>query len=245
MKTQANKKRRACTFDTGDLVLLRLQPYRQSTIKHRSSQKLAKRYFGPFTIKRRIGSLAYELDLPSSSRIHPVIHISQLRAFHGDTTIPYSTTIPSELVREIFGENDPGLSSRDVELRQEPTREVEPVRDEPFPTPAHLPGPACENSAEEGVDTHEMDRNFQEVTQEEEGKDPGYFHSEGESGKFPTSAKTNDFISTRVSLTKTAITPLDPRSDFSISKDHSNPLDALSSPHATLSLSDDPATLKD
>jgi hypothetical protein len=78
MEARANKKRRDCTFEPGDLVLLRLQPYRQHTVNHRVSQKLSKRYYGPFPVIRRIGNVAYELDLPPSSRIHPVVHVSQL-----------------------------------------------------------------------------------------------------------------------------------------------------------------------
>lgn len=97
MELQANKKRRDCSFQPGDLVLLRLQPYRQQTVRHRVSQKLSKRYFGPFPVLRRIGSLAYELKLPPSSRIHPVIHVSQLRPFYGSNPSAQFVPIPPEL----------------------------------------------------------------------------------------------------------------------------------------------------
>ncbi|WVZ58374.1 hypothetical protein U9M48_008653 [Paspalum notatum var. saurae] len=42
--------------------------------------KLAPRYIGPFRIKRKVGDLAYELELPEHlSGVHPVFHVSQLR----------------------------------------------------------------------------------------------------------------------------------------------------------------------
>jgi hypothetical protein len=97
MEDQANKKRKDCTFEPGDLVLLRLQPYRQQTVHRRVSQKLSKRYFGPFTVLRRIGQVAYELQLPPSSRIHQVVHVSQLRAYHGNDPVQQFSAIPCEL----------------------------------------------------------------------------------------------------------------------------------------------------
>ncbi|XP_058755573.1 uncharacterized protein LOC131628770 [Vicia villosa] len=83
MEKQANTKRRNVTFVEGDWVLLKLQPYRQTTVQHRSSQKLAQRYFGPFRVIKRTGTVNYLLDLPSSSRIHPIVHVSLLKAYHG------------------------------------------------------------------------------------------------------------------------------------------------------------------
>lgn len=78
-KSQANKHHSECSFEVGDLVYLHLQPYIQSLFAPRSKQKLAFRYVGPFTILSKVGSVAYELQLPSSSRIHPVSHVSQLK----------------------------------------------------------------------------------------------------------------------------------------------------------------------
>ncbi|XP_058788145.1 uncharacterized protein LOC131662390 [Vicia villosa] len=83
MREQANKKRITCTFAAGDLVLLRLKQYRQISVHKRDSQKLSPRFFGPFRVLRSIGEVSYELDLPPSSKIHNVFHVSQLRRYKG------------------------------------------------------------------------------------------------------------------------------------------------------------------
>lgn len=79
MTQQANLKRVDKSFEEGQWVYLKLQPYRKISVKQRTSQKLARRYYGPFRILRKIGSVAYELELPPSARIHPVFHVSLLK----------------------------------------------------------------------------------------------------------------------------------------------------------------------
>ena len=75
MKKQADKNRSERTFSVGDSVFVKLQPYVQSSLSRRSSQKLSFRYFGSFTIVSRIGIVAYKLLLPESSSIHLVFHV--------------------------------------------------------------------------------------------------------------------------------------------------------------------------
>ena len=50
MKQFADTKRRDVEFKEGDMVFLRLPPYRQTTVFRRAHQKLASKYFGPYPI---------------------------------------------------------------------------------------------------------------------------------------------------------------------------------------------------
>lgn len=61
------------------MVYMKLQPYVQSSLAPRANQKLPFCYFGPFKILSRIGAVAYKLELPATSTIHLVFHLSQLK----------------------------------------------------------------------------------------------------------------------------------------------------------------------
>jgi hypothetical protein len=79
MKTQADKNRLEVSFEVGEWVFLKLQPYVQSSLAPRAHQKLAFTFFGPYKILSKIGSTAYKLDLPAPSAIHLVFHVALLK----------------------------------------------------------------------------------------------------------------------------------------------------------------------
>ena len=95
MKRQADKHRTERSFSIGDWVFLKLQPYVQSSVAARSNNKLSFKFFGPFRILKRVGKVAYHLDLPASVAVHPVFHVSLLKRSPGSQ--PVSPSIPSAL----------------------------------------------------------------------------------------------------------------------------------------------------
>jgi hypothetical protein len=97
MKLQADKHRTERSFDVGDQVWLKLQPYIQTTVAPRANHKLSFKYFGPFETEDKIGATAFKLKLPSGSKVHPVFHVSLLKKVKGNQT-NVSSTLPPENV---------------------------------------------------------------------------------------------------------------------------------------------------
>jgi hypothetical protein len=72
-------------FEVGDWVFLRLQPYKQMSLKQKNKDnKITPKYYGPYKVLQRIGSMAYKLELPPSSCVHLVLHVSCLKKVIGN-----------------------------------------------------------------------------------------------------------------------------------------------------------------
>ncbi|MCO5595201.1 hypothetical protein L7F22_049240 [Adiantum nelumboides] len=77
-KKYADEKRRQVVFKESDYVFLRVPEHLES-LKTGPTPKLSPRFCDPFKMLRRAGSMAYKLELPANSRVHPVFHVSRLR----------------------------------------------------------------------------------------------------------------------------------------------------------------------
>ncbi|CAN6473311.1 unnamed protein product [Victoria cruziana] len=87
LKNGADQRRRPEEFQVGDRVLVELYPDRTglSCGKCRAS---IRKFEGPFTVVRRIGKLAYKLDLPPGLKVRSVFHVRNLNPFYADDEGP-------------------------------------------------------------------------------------------------------------------------------------------------------------
>ncbi|KAI3810893.1 hypothetical protein L1987_20525 [Smallanthus sonchifolius] len=78
-KCYADNRRKPLEFHVGDMVLLKVSPWK-GVIRFGKRGKLNPRYVGPFKIMKRIGPVAYQLDLPEGlGGVLNVFHISNLK----------------------------------------------------------------------------------------------------------------------------------------------------------------------
>jgi hypothetical protein len=79
MKQQADQVHSERQFAEWDQVFLQLQLYKKTSLKANHCQKLAPKFYGPYTILRRVAQVAYQLAFPSHSKLHPLFHVSCLK----------------------------------------------------------------------------------------------------------------------------------------------------------------------
>ncbi|KAL6125051.1 hypothetical protein ACLB2K_077559 [Fragaria x ananassa] len=105
-KSYVDVRRKDLEFQVGDWVFLKLSPWK-GVVRFGKRGKLSPRYFGPYEIIERVGSLAYRLALPPElSRIHNVFHVSMFRKY-----IAYPSHVleeqPISLQKDLSYEEEP------------------------------------------------------------------------------------------------------------------------------------------
>ncbi|KAJ3684964.1 hypothetical protein LUZ61_014128 [Rhynchospora tenuis] len=101
MKKYADLHRTERTFEVGEWVYMKIHPYRQQSVSGDGKNKLNPRYFGPYEIVEKIGSMAYRLQLPAEAQIHPVVHVSLLKKHIGRGHIPSSVLPEFSLIGKL------------------------------------------------------------------------------------------------------------------------------------------------
>jgi hypothetical protein len=68
--------------------------------------KIAYKFFGPYEILEKTGSVTYKLRLPDGSTIHQIFYVSQLKAFTPDHSLVYFALphIPQLDISEVIPE---------------------------------------------------------------------------------------------------------------------------------------------
>jgi hypothetical protein len=78
-KSYADTRRRLLKFKEGDHVYLKVSLI-QCMRRFKVKGKLSPRFIGPFLILKRVGEVAYQLELPDHlADVHDVFHVSQLK----------------------------------------------------------------------------------------------------------------------------------------------------------------------
>ena len=85
-KSYTDLKRKEIEYSVGDMVFLKVSPWKK-ILRFGKKGKLSPRFIGPYRVLKRVGPVAYQLELPLElDRIHDVFHVSMLRRYRSDPT---------------------------------------------------------------------------------------------------------------------------------------------------------------
>ncbi|GJV86515.1 putative reverse transcriptase domain-containing protein [Tanacetum coccineum] len=83
-KSYADLKRKPMEFQVGDKVMLKVLPWK-GVVRFGKRGKLNPRYVRPFKVLKKVGAVAYKLELPQElSRVHNTFHVSNLKKCYSD-----------------------------------------------------------------------------------------------------------------------------------------------------------------
>jgi hypothetical protein len=83
MKQAHDQRRRDMEFAVDDWVWLRLNQRAATSVRGAGPSKLSAKFFGPYQVTAKIGSVSYRLQLPPNAKIHNVFHVVFLKKFEG------------------------------------------------------------------------------------------------------------------------------------------------------------------
>ena len=75
-------------MDIFEVAILQIESLKQLN----KDNKLAPKFYGPYKVLQNIGGMDYKLELPASSRVHPIFHVAYLKKVIGDE-IPIKTIL--------------------------------------------------------------------------------------------------------------------------------------------------------
>ncbi|KAK5812210.1 hypothetical protein PVK06_027629 [Gossypium arboreum] len=98
------------------MVFLKVSPWKK-ILRFGRKGKLSPRFIGPYRILKRVGPVAYQLELPPElNRIHDVFHVYMLRRYRSDPThvVPVAEI---EIQTDLTFEEEPmQILDRDVKI---------------------------------------------------------------------------------------------------------------------------------
>ncbi|KAA3473738.1 DNA/RNA polymerases superfamily protein [Gossypium australe] len=120
-KSYADLKRKDIEFAVGDQFFLKVSQWKK-VLRFGRKRKLSPRFIGPYHVLKRVGSVAYQLELPPElGQRHDVFHVSMLRRYRSDP----SHIVPVEEIKVrpdlSFEEERVQILDRDVKVLQRKT----------------------------------------------------------------------------------------------------------------------------
>ena len=125
-KSYVDVRRRELEFQVDDWVFLKVSPIKEVT-RFGKKRKLSPRYVGPYNILKRVGKVAYELELPAElAAVHPAFHPSLLNKCVGDP----ASIVPLEsvAVKDSLSYDDVLVEILERQVRRLRNKEVASVK---------------------------------------------------------------------------------------------------------------------
>ena len=121
-KSYADVRRRELDFQVDDSVFLKVLPIK-GLMRFEKKGKHSPRYVGPYKILKKVGKVAYELELPAElALVHAVFHILLLKKCVGDPV--YVVPLESVSVKDSLCYEDVPIEILDHYVRRLTNKEI-------------------------------------------------------------------------------------------------------------------------